>query len=232
MIRRFALRFNLLLAIAALSSAGSAATGEPTDPGWIDLGSPSVWRGYRQEEFPESWSIDPQSVITTDGQAGVDLVTRDEFGDFDLRFEWKITPAGNSGVLYRVTEKGDATYHTGPEYQVLDNNGIVDLESRHSAGAIYGLYPPTADAANPAGEWNTARIMISNGHVRHWVNDQLVAEATIGSDDWRSRVAETKFAAWERFAQSPRGRIALQQHGARVWYRGMRVLPLEAHDLR
>lgn len=179
-----------------------------------------TWRGYQQKTWPAAWRVE-DGVLTLDGTGG-DLVTQEEFSDFDLEFEWKISPGGNSGVLYLVSEEKEQPYETGLEYQVLDHAN-PDADELTGPAALYALYPAPKDASKPAGEWNTGRIVVKDGTVEHWVNGQRVVSAQIGSDDWNDRVAETKFAAWPRFGKNKSGRISLQDHGARVWYRNLRI---------
>lgn len=183
-----------------------------------------TWRGYQQESSPDAWQIE-DGVLTLDGTGG-DLVTRAEYSDFELNFDWKIAPGGNSGVLYLVSEDKPHPYETGAEYQVLDPEfpGADDLTG---PAALYALYPAPRAAAKPAGKWNTGRIVVKDGAVEHWINGKQVVTAQIGSDEWNQRVAGTKFAAWPGFGKNKSGRIALQDHGSRVWYRNLRIQRLE-----
>lgn len=214
---RHALPLSLGLLLVAVVSSASADE-------WTDLLAGedlAAWRGYQSQQTPEAWSV-ADGVLSLDGSGG-DLVTRERFGDFELRFEWKIAPGGNSGVLYRVSEDEDYAHKTGPEYQVLDDAAHADSEARHRAGALYGLYPRSKGGPQPAGAWNTGRIVLDDGRVEHWLNGELVVEAALSSDDWRKRVDGTKFDAWDRFGKNDQGHLVLQDHGARVWYRNMKV---------
>jgi hypothetical protein len=180
------------------------------------------WRGYRSESPPAGWRI-VDGTLVREGPGG-DIMTIDTFENFELALDWNVAPGGNSGVFYRVTEKADAMYETGPEMQVLDDARHRDGSSRlTSAGALYGLYPAPAGAVKPAGEWNTARIIMNRGHVEHWLNGVKTAEADIGSNDWNQRVANSKFRQWPGFGKASRGHIALQDHGDWVAYRNIRV---------
>jgi hypothetical protein len=155
---------------------------------------------------------------------GGDIMTTDTFDNFELTLEWKVAPGGNSGIFYRVTERADATYETGPEMQVLDDDRHRDGQSRlTSAGSLYGLYPAPVGAVKPAGEWNAVRIVVNGSHVEHWLNGVKVVEAEIGSDDWNQRVANSKFRQWPHFGKASRGHIALQDHGDWVAYRNIRI---------
>ncbi len=183
------------------------------------------WRGYQSEEIGSGWKID-NGILKFDGSGGGDIVTRRKFSDFDLRFEWAVTPGANSGVMYKVGLGDSAPYLTGPEYQILDDekhsNGSNELTA---AAALYGLYPATGSETKPVGQWNTARIVVHGERVQHWLNDKLVVDVVVGSEDWNQRVADSKFAEWEKFASLDSGHICLQDHGNEVWFRNIVIRP-------
>jgi 3-keto-disaccharide hydrolase len=204
-------------------------TSEERAAGWrslFDGATTAGWRGYKRADVPDGWRV-VDGALTRVGQGG-DLITDDQFGNFELALDWKVQPRGNSGVFYRVTEEGEETYFTGPEMQVLDDAGHPDGKSRlTSAGAAYGLYPSPAGVVRPAGEWNQARVLANGAHVEHWLNGTKVVEYELWSPDWEKRLRESKFTAWPKYGRSPRGHIALQDHGDTVAYRNIkiRVLP-------
>lgn len=185
----------------------------------------SGWRVYRGGAPGDAWAIEDGAMKLTRGGGG-DLVTEEEFGSFELSLEWKISPNGNSGVMYLVKETDAApnTYNTGPEMQVLDNDGHPDggIPS-HRAGALYDFAPPLVDACRPVGEWNEAKIVFDGASIEHWLNGSLVASSSYGDDAWRQAVAASKFQDMPLFGQAERGRIALQDHGDVVWYRNIRI---------
>jgi Domain of Unknown Function (DUF1080) len=202
-------------------SSGSAAEWRSL----FDGRSLAAWRGYKRADVPAGWQV-VDGALTRAGRGG-DIVTTDEFGDFELALEWKVAPGGNSGIMYRVTEEAEAPYETGPEMQVLDDARHPDGRSPlTSAGALYGLYPAPRGAVKAAGEWNAARVVVRGNHVEHWLNGVKTAEAEIGSDDWNRRVADSKFRQWPGFAKASRGHIALQDHGDWVAYRNIRIREL------
>jgi hypothetical protein len=148
---------------------------------------------------------------------GGHILTAAEFSDFDLSFEWKIASRGNSGLKYRVRKYGEQTL--GLEYQICDEPEGRPL-SRKSASALYDLYEPAAERLlKPAGEWNAARIVVRGDRIEHWLNGALVVAATVGDEQWRRRIAESKFAHEERFGENRSGRIMLTDHGSDVAYR-------------
>jgi hypothetical protein len=152
------------------------------------------------------------------------LATKELFGDFELELEWKISPGGNSGVLFGVDDSLRLPWHTGPEIQILDDAKHKDgAKPLTSAGAIYSLYAPRRAAAKPVGEWNKLRLQVKRGKVQGWLNGVAVFDATIGSDDWNARVAKSKFAPFPQFARINPGRIVLQDHSDPVWFRNIRI---------
>lgn len=203
-------------------------TSQQKAEGWallFDGKTTEGWRGYKQEKAPGGWQAVDGALTRVEG--GGDIISVEQYGSFDLRFEWKVDPGGNSGVMYRVAESGDATYHTGPEYQILDNAAHADGQAAlTAAGSCYGLYAPSKDVTRPAGSWNQARIVVRGNHVEHWLNGERIVQYELGSADWQERVAASKFKQWPDFGRLPRGHIALQDHGDRVAYRNIRIRPL------
>jgi len=229
-----------LLFLLTLAACSSPSRPQPADDpagpntlsaaeraaGWrllFDGRSTAGWRGFRQTAMPSGWDVADGALTRVGG--GGDIVTVDEFTDFELALEWRIAPGGNSGIMYRVSEAGDATHFTGPEMQVLDNAGHPDGRSPlSSAGACYGMYPPASDATRPVGSWNGVRIVATGQRVEHWLNGTRVVEYEIGSADWLLRLQSSPFRDLPRYGREPRGRIALQDHGDRVAYRSVKIL--------
>ena len=225
-----------------------AATGDVTDrapnrltdaeraAGWrplFDGDSTDGWVAFRGDAFPaQGWEVADGTLHHLPGGGGGDLVTERAFRDFELRFDWKVAPGANSGVIYRVGDQHDATWQTGPEFQVLDDAAHADLDPRHSAGALYALHAPEGKRLNPAGQWNRGRILVLGNRIEHQVNGVTVVTADMGSGDWRARVEESKFGAMPDFASLPAGRIALQDHGNEVWYRNLFVRDLAPDPAR
>lgn len=186
------------------------------------------WRVYRGGAPASPWVVE-DGAMHLQARGGRDLVTEEEFGPFELALDWKISPNGNSGIMYLVkeSEEAAATYHTGPEFQVLDDAGHPDGQiPSHRAGALYDFAEPLVAAAKPVGEWNEARIVYTGSRIEHWLNGQLVAETSYGDDAWREKIANTKFKEWALFGQASTGRIALQDHADKVWYRNIRIRAL------
>jgi hypothetical protein len=197
--------------------------------GWrllFDGRTTAGWRGFRQSAVPDGWQAVDDALTRTGG--GGDLMTVDQFANFELVVEWQVSPGGNSGIMFRVSEAADAPHLTGPEMQVLDNAGHPDgLSPLSTAGACYGLYAPSQDVARPGGAWNDTRLVVSGGHVEHWLNGVKIVEYDIGSADWLARLQMSPYRDVPTYAREPRGHIAIQDHGDRVAYRGIkiRILP-------
>lgn len=207
-----------------LFAVGAASCGRAAE--WqtlFDGENLSAWKTYaKPAEAPIAWAVEDGALAWRKGCGN--LATRETFGDFELELEWKISPGGNSGVMFGVDEAGAKPWHTGPEIQVVDDSKHRDGKSPLTmAGALYSLYPPRKAAAKPAGEWNSLRVRVQAGRVQSWLNAQLVIDATIGSEDWKARVAKSKFAPFHQFALVPAGRILLQDHNDPVWYRSIRI---------
>jgi len=185
------------------------------------------WRGFKRSEAPAGWQAQ-DGVLARAAEAG-DLVTEEEFEDFELAFEWKIAPGGNSGVFFRVSEDRDQVWETGPEMQILDNEAHGDgKDPRTSAGANYALHAPRWDATRPAGLWNEARIRVEGNRVAHELNGRKLLEYELGSAEWKDLVAASKFASMPGYGRNRRGRIALQDHGDRVEFRNLKIRVLES----
>jgi hypothetical protein len=208
----------------AVSGAGGAG-----DTAWVALVDPgaSQWRGYKRQDLPAAWKVVGDTLAFTpvaDTSQRGDVVTREQYGDFELAYEWKVSPGGNSGVYYRADEDHKFGWETGPEMQVLDNKRHVDGKNPlTSAGAAYALYAPSEDVTRPAGEWNEARIVARGPHVEHWLNGKKVVEYEQGSDDWQKRMKASKFKDMPDYGTRMSGHIVLQDHGDPVWYRNIRV---------
>jgi hypothetical protein len=184
------------------------------------------FKAYKQEGPPkQGWMVAEAALVHAKGSGGGDLLTEEQYADFDFRFQWRIDAGGNSGVIWHVLETETETYMTGPEYQVLDDLGDKP-DGKHSAGALYDLVPPAADKpVKPAGQWNDGRIVIQKGRVQHWLNGKLLLEVPCAGPEWLAMVQNSKFKDWP-FGKSATGHIALQDHGDGVAYRSLRIKKL------
>ncbi|MDY7107563.1 MAG: DUF1080 domain-containing protein [Planctomycetota bacterium] len=202
--------------------------------GWtllFDGRSTDQWRGYRRNRFPDQgWIIEDGCLHVVAGGGGGDIVTVDQYENFELALEWKVAPNANSGIMYRVTEQYNAPWKTGPEYQILDDAGYnASPTDTHSAGALYDLYPPAeGKTVAPTGEFNTTRIIIDHGRLQHWLNGRKIIECDLDGEEWKQRVEASKFSVYEGFGANAKGHIALQDHGNDVWFRNIRIRDLSA----
>ncbi|MEO8682387.1 MAG: DUF1080 domain-containing protein, partial [Vicinamibacterales bacterium] len=186
------------------------------------------WRGYKTETVPAGWRV-VDGTLAKDAPVA-DIVSKDEFGDFELEVDWKIGEAGNSGIFYRGTEEYDHIYWSAPEYQLLDDIKGEDNKTRLTcAGAAYAVYPSPEGHLKPVGEWNTARIVANGAHVEHWVNGVKLLEYELWSPDWEARVKASKFVKWPNFGKSRRGHLAMQgDHPGTLAFRNIRIREIPA----
>lgn len=227
---------SLLLAGAlslGINSGTAAAKKKKAGNGkWITLFDGKLHgklRGYKTKEFPEkSWKIDGDALTTIHKDKGgirEDLLTKAKFKDFELSWEWRATPAGNSGVMYRVKiDPKKPAYFTGPEYQMLDDDrhrdGGID---RRRAGCLYDLIEAEGKKLKPVGEWNTSRIVSKDNHFEHWLNGKKVLEFQWGSDEIKDLIKKSKFAKWPNFMTQETGHIAFQHHGEEFSIRNLKI---------
>jgi hypothetical protein len=185
----------------------------------------SAWRGYRLDGFPaESWAVEGPVLRALPEAQPVSLVSRERFADFDLTLEWQLPVGGNSGVMYRVSEEQEAPWQSGPEMQLLDDANHSDGRvPETSCGALYAVYAPQNVPACPPGVFNVARISVQGSRVEHWLNGVRVLACDLASDEFRARVAHSKFSRFPQFARRNDGHLVLQHHGTEVSFRNIRV---------
>ena len=210
------------------------------DDEWMvlfDGSSTDQWRSYAGESFPEGgWSIEDNTLYLAGsgkgeaGGKGGDIITKEQFEDFELEIEWKISEGGNSGIFYLAKEiEGEPIWKSAPEFQILDNEKHLDAklgkDGNRQAGSLYDLIPAKPQNSNPAGEWNTSRIIKYQGTVVHFMNGEQVLEYHLWTDDWNEMVENSKFAEFEHFASDEftEGHIGLQDHGNDVWFRNIKI---------
>jgi hypothetical protein len=199
------------------------------EAGWkllFDGQTTTGWRDYGKPTISDGWKV--QDGALTRVGAGGDIISTDEFKNFELTIDWKIEIGGNSGIFWRASEDSDAIYWNAPEMQVLDDAKHPDGQSPlTSAGAAYDLYPAPPGHVHPGGEWNSARLVVNGNHVEQWLNGLKMVEFELGSRDWDSKLAGSKFKPHLRFGKNAQGHIGLQDHGNVVAFRNIkiRVLP-------
>jgi hypothetical protein len=232
----------LFLALVVLSSSCSEtkkATGNnmaqsETDQGYRSLFDGKTMNGWRtyQNKPADSWMVNDGTLYckgsTTDKtDRRADLITTVEFENFDLSLDWKISPKGNSGIMYMVTEQYPAAYLSGPEYQIIDDKNFPEkLENWQMTGANYAMDPAPTAAPNPPGEWNHARIVVNKGHVEHWLNGKKIVEYQLWTDEWKQKKLAGKWKDAEGYGMSKKGHIALQDHGSEAWFKNIKIKEL------
>ena len=206
--------------------------------GWkllFDGKTTAGWHTYLRDTVGSKWQVRDGAIIFDTSKprnGGGDLVTNDEFGNFELLLEWKISKGGNSGIIFNIQEdkKFPATYLTGPEMQVLDNIDASDNKKQnHLAGCLYDMAgDSTVSRPKPVGEFNQVRILQNKGHLTLWLNGIKTYEGQIGSEEWNSLVAKSKFAGgtFTNFAKLAKGKIALQQHPGSSEWRNIKIRAL------
>tara|TARA_R110002051_G_scaffold4731_2_gene26244 strand:+ start:1074 stop:1829 length:756 start_codon:yes stop_codon:yes gene_type:complete len=196
---------------------------------WISLMDSTKWRGYNMDHLPNNWVV-KDSVIECFGKAGDvggDIITNEQFENFELQLEWKISEGGNSGIFYNVVE--DTIYHspyqTGPEYQILDDVGFPEpIEDWQKTGADYAMFVANdKKSLKPVGEWNSTIIRVNEGKVEHWLNGERIVAFDRASDEWKEKRNSGKWIDFPDYGKSNSGHLALQDHGAGVWFKNIKV---------
>jgi hypothetical protein len=210
----------------AANAADNTLTAAEKAAGWkllFDGKTINGWRGYQKTDPPAGWTV-VKGELTRTGEGG-DLVTNDQYADFELAIDWKIAPKGNSGIFYRGLETEERIYYTAPEYQVLDNDGHPDAKNGPDrfAGANYDLIAPSKNVCHPAGQWNSTRILVRGAHVEHWLNGEKVVDYELWTPEWKTLVANNKFKQWPSYGTAKAGVIGLQDHGDSVAFKNIKI---------
>ena len=234
---------------AALQNADNTLTAKEKRDGWqllFDGQSLNGWHNYGKTTIGKSWIIADNSIHLDakpnpnggwQAPDGGDIVTAEEFGDFELKIDWKVAPCGNSGIIYHIKEdpaKYDYVWKTGPEMQVLDNACHPDSKfPKHRAGDLYDLVECKYVTVKPGGEWNHARLVFKNGKVEHWLNNRKLVELKMfdkgkPTKKWLDLIAGSKFPKQPApdFGLFMIGKLALQDHGDPVWYKNIKIRKL------
>jgi hypothetical protein len=186
------------------------------------------WRIYQNKKV-DDWDVkNGELYCKAEGVTKrADLITNDKYENFELQIDWKIAPKENSGIIYMVTEDNGATYESGPEYQLIDDEGYPDkLKDVQFSGANYDMNPPTAKVVKPLGEFNHTKIVINKGHVEHWLNGTKVVDYQLWTPEWEQTKAKSKWRDVKTYGMSKIGHIALQDHGGGVWFKNIKIKPL------
>jgi len=220
--RTFLAGFTSALIVSRIAHAEDSTRAE--DATWTG----NSWDGWMTVEgkaVPAAWERNDGTIhLRKTPERTGHIVTRREYGDFKLEFEWKIAPGGNSGIKYRVRRYVDRML--GCEYQIYDARK-QSVDPKNQTGSIYDLYEPDDSAvAKPPGEWNQGMIQLKDNVIEHWLNGSKIVTAKVGDADWDRRIIESKFNDLPGFAKNIRGRIMLTDHGSEVWYRELKFTEL------
>jgi len=219
--------------MTAWAAAPNTLTPEETQAGWrllFDGHSLAGWRSYSSEKPPAGWGVENGTLVRQ--KKSGDLVSVDEFGDFELMAEWRVVKGTNSGIIYRARLSGDKTDRTGPEYQIVDAGLFAERKAAgvvHPKGetaALYDLVAPSACPIKPTGQWNTTRIVVRGWHIEHWLNGEKVVDIDFGSPAGRALIADSKFKDMPSYATLARGHVALQDHDEAVYFRNFKIRSL------
>ena len=222
---------------ASTDSPKTTTVNATTADGWVSLfdgKSLKGWHAYGNKTNPIPWKVvdgtiawDPTVKRVPGDKLSADLVSDGSYGNFDFKYEWKISKNGNSGLIFWAQEdstKFKQTYHTGPEMQVLDNDGHADGKiNKHRAGNLYDLIAGTEGVVKPVGEWNQAEIISDHGKLSFILNGVTVLSTRYDDANWKEMIAGSKFKQWPAFGTVFNGHFALQDHGNDVWYRNIMV---------
>ena len=195
------------------------------------------WHEYRKEGVSENWKIEDGAMVlypSAEGEEGEshNLVSNDEYTDFVLSMEWRISEAGNSGIFWGIKELPELgqPYETGPEIQVLDNEKHPDGKNgtSHQSGALYDMVSPSKDVTKPVGEWNLCEITIDHKTNTGMVvlNDIEIVNFPVNDPEWSAMVSKSKFADWKHFGKYTTGKIGVQDHGNGVAFRNIKIKEL------
>ena len=209
---------------------------EEKNEGWellFDGVSTAGWHTYGNKPVGKAWKVVDGTLTLDvsekkDGKVvgGGDIVTDKEFDNFHLKYDWKISVNGNSGIIFYAQEdsKYKWPWETGPEMQVLDNNGHPDAKIiKHRAGDLYDLISSSKETVKPAMEWNTAEIKSVNGKLDFYLNGENVVSTSLWDDNWKQLIAGSKFKNMPDFGKYQKGKLGLQDHGDIVWFRNIKI---------
>jgi hypothetical protein len=191
------------------------------------------WHNFKHDGVHPGWQVKDGALVCVDPKNAGDIVTAEKYDWFELELDYNISEAGNSGIMYHVTDGGDAAWASGPEFQLEDN---AKAEDKIRCGWLYELYQPTLDrrthrlldATKPVGEWNHVRLVVGQDLCEHYINGMKYFDYVLNSEDFKARVANSKFAKMPLFAKSDTGCIALQGDHGQVSFRNIKIHPLGA----
>ncbi|HAM73980.1 MAG TPA: hypothetical protein DCM86_20335 [Verrucomicrobiales bacterium] len=224
---------TLLLAVVLMpaSRAAAAPGGQPGDWEVLFSGKTHKFRGYKLYDLPrKSWKVEKGELKSVAGGPQVDIISLSMYQDFELEFEWRVTPGADGGVLYRVMEDEGGTWHSGPEYQLLDDTGNPEGEQfNRTTGSVFDVAGPRANRqTKPIGQFNLSMIRVQGSQVEHWLNGEKILSYDLASSQFKDLVQRSKFKNLSRFGREREGHICLQHMGTEVAYRSIRIRRIDS----
>lgn len=219
------------------SDKPNTLTSKEKSDGWVllfDGTTTNGWHTYNKNVVTKNWKVADGALVMDPSLKGDenrgDIITDKAYKNYDFKTEWKISPEGNSGIIFDVKESPEFenTYNTGAEMQVLDNISAEDnKKGNHLAGLLYDMSgTPDLSKPKPVGEWNQAEIIQKDGHLTFYLNGVKTLDVQYGSDAWKQMIDNSKFKTWPGFMTSPNGKIAFQDHGHEVSFRNVMIKEL------
>jgi hypothetical protein len=187
------------------------------------------WRSYKNAPSDGWEGVNGELYCKETGvQHRADLITKEQYADFELAFDWKVRKGANSGIIYRANEDHDAAYESASEYQLIDDKGYEGkLEEWQKAGADYAMHPPLQSISKPAGEYNHSVIKAKGKQIEHWLNGVKVAAYEIGTPEWFELKAKSKWKDIKGWGENSQGHICIQgDHGGGVWLKNIKIRKL------
>lgn len=231
--------FSSVLLITLSSCTGQAQdnvlSDEEKSEGWtllFDGETTDHWRGYNKEAFPEKgWAIEDGNLVVLSDGGGGDIITKEQYGNFILKLEWKAEQGANGGIFFRAMEQPtQPIYWSAPEVQILDNENHPDANQgengNRKAGSLYDLIPAEPQNTNPYGEWNSVKVVADGSSIEHWQNGDKVVEYELWTNEWYEMLRNSKFKDHPEFGDAREGYIGLQDHGNHVSFRNLKIKEL------
>lgn len=245
MLKRFCNALVLIALFSCNSARQSAGSSSPNTlstaekrEGWellFDGTTKSGWHILNNRTDGSAWKVE-EGLLFLDpkakgpkGEGGGELISDKTFGNFHLKLDWKIDINGNSGIMFLAQEdpKYKYAYLTGPEMQIIDNNGHADAKNiKHRAGDLYDMISAVPENAKPAGEWNSSEIILKNGELTLLQNGTKVVNTIMWNENWQQLITNSKFVKLTDFAKAKEGHLVLQDHGDKVWFKNIKVKEL------